>query len=314
MSEEIPPNTQQKLPNSNSINYSNLNNIDEFLNSLAIAYKNNQINDTYIMDLSNIFSKKIYAKLLSLIMSKDNNVIIYDKDNSNLDKKKTVTKYRKKPTHRKTNFYMSITREQVLKILELAYERDKIMGLFYYLQYMTGARCCEIANIKLEDIRRVKIEDEYMYRINIHVAKKRDDIVIRPVLISIQDFKRIQEAHKTHAENKLKNKDLPKNYNYLKRTYLFQKTKYKRLSTNNMSFFLREIIRKVTRKKNVGKCSHIFRHYRIFLMKNRNIPSYEIKEEFHFSNISMVDRYGKPLVDKKKDYETMLNEKPAFAK
>ncbi|UGQ17921.1 site-specific integrase [Borrelia sp. RT1S] len=150
--------------------------------------------------------------------------------------------------------------------------------------------------------------------IYIHVAKKRGETVIRPVPVSLLDFAKIQDAHKEYAEKNLKNRISIHNYNYLKRTYLFQKTKYKSLSTNNMSFFLREIIRKVTRRQYIGKCSHIFRHYRIFLMKNSNIPSYDIKEEFHFSNISMVDRYGKPLIDKKKDCEFMINEKPEFAR
>ncbi|AYE37055.1 hypothetical protein DB313_06005 (plasmid) [Borrelia turcica IST7] len=212
------------------------------------------------------------------------------------------------------NFYMSITKEQILKILELSYEQDKIMGMFYYLQYMTGSRCSEIANIKMQDIRKVAVDGEYMYRINIHVAKKRGETEIRPVLVSLLDFDKIQDAHREYAQANIKNRISLHNYNYLKRTYLFQKTKYKSLSTNNMSFFLRQIIQKVTRKKHIGKCSHIFRHYRIFLMKNSNVPSYDIKEEFHFSNISMVDRYGKPLIDKKKDYEFMINEKPSFAK
>nr|WKT13874.1 tyrosine-type recombinase/integrase [Borrelia sp. BU AG58] len=295
----------KKVPVFNNIIYPNLNNEDELLNSLVTLHKKGNIDDKFILSLEKTLKREAYARLLVLVADKNNPVI--------LDKKK-ANKYRKKPIHKKTNFYMSITKEQILQILELAYKQDKIMGMFYYLQYVTGARCSEIASIKLEDIRRVKVEDEDMYRINIHVAKKRDETIIRPVLISLLDFAKIKEAHKEYAEKNLKNRISIQNYNYLKRTYLFQKTKYKRLSTNNMSFFLRHIIQKVTRKKHIGKCSHLFRHYRIFLMKNSNVPSYEIKEEFHFSNISMVNRYGKPLIDKKKNYEFMLNQMPDFAR
>ncbi|QMU99827.1 tyrosine-type recombinase/integrase (plasmid) [Borrelia sp. A-FGy1] len=305
----------EKIPNPNKIIYPNLNNPDLFIDSLAKAYKNKTIDDEYIFSLSNLLNKNTYAKLLKLILDKDKPVLLSKKKKANLNKQpRSATKYRKKNIRTKTNFYMSITREQIVKILELSYEKDKIMGMFYYLQYMTGARCSEIANIKMQDISKIKVEDEYMYRINIYVAKKRNETIIRPVLVSLLDFAKIQDAHKEYAQANIKNRISMYNYNYLKRTYLFQKTKYKRLSTNNMSFFLRQIIQKVTRKKNIGKCSHIFRHYRIFLMKNSNIPSYDIKEEFHFSNINMVDRYGKPLIDKKKDYEFMINEKPSFAR
>ncbi|WAZ72296.1 hypothetical protein O5404_04545 (plasmid) [Borrelia miyamotoi] len=72
-------------------------------------------------------------------------------------------------------------------------------------------------NVKLSDIsREIGSDDEVFFSLRVHIAKKRNNICIREVVVSEPEFESIMCIHKHYFDAKGKD---------CQRTYLFQKSK-----------------------------------------------------------------------------------------
>ncbi|UPA16727.1 tyrosine-type recombinase/integrase (plasmid) [Borrelia coriaceae] len=190
----------------------------------------------------------------------------------------------------------------VKRCIEKLKEKDPISGWFVYLLSITGCRGVEIQNVKLTDISKERSSDgEMFYSIRVNVAKKRNSICIREVVISKSEFNSIMQAHQNYFLSKGKD---------TRRTYLFQKSKVKfkdnKIDIINISKQFKELLVKSGFK--YRKSLHICRNIFIASLKAKGYNSFEIKELMKYSSTSEIDNvYGLSSASKIQAYKDIKN-------
>ncbi|AWG43334.1 hypothetical protein CR532_04870 (plasmid) [Candidatus Borreliella tachyglossi] len=203
-------------------------------------------------------------------------------------KKRTL----KKNTTNQGKGFNLIDTKLLFKYIENVSLNDGICGAFLRVLYLTGARGVELQNARLCDLHKNPTGDGYI--LNLRVAKKRNSEVIRSVFISKDTYTIIQDAHRKYFSHK-KNYGIEFTY---KRTFLFQKTKHKKLCLWGVTKRFRAQLIKSNKNKPYGKNLHILRHNYIKIMKLKGFTITQIACDLQLSDPSLIYKtYGELTTD-----------------
>ncbi|MBB6213796.1 tyrosine-type recombinase/integrase (plasmid) [Borreliella californiensis] len=216
---------------------------------------------------------------------------------------KNSTKLKKESLKPTPKFYLTKkTSKLIEKSVKTLKQIDPISGWFVHLLVVSGCRGAEMQKVKMQDITPLLSKTgKTLYNIKVNVAKKRNIACIREIIINYEEFEAIQTAHKNHFEEK--NLDT-------RRTYLFQKTKYKfkdnQIDIIHISKKFKNLLKKSGFKAN--KSLHLCRNLFISNLKSNGYNSFQIKELMKYSSTYEIDNiYGLSAANKIQAYECIKN-------
>ncbi|WDS47552.1 tyrosine-type recombinase/integrase [Borrelia miyamotoi] len=214
-------------------------------------------------------------------------------------KSKLNDKNSKKIKATPVRFYLN---DKTIKLVKRCIDKlkniDPISGWFVYILSITGCRGVELQNVKLTDIsREIGSDGEVFFSLRVNVAKKRNNICIREVVISKSEFDSIMSVHKHYFDAKGKDS---------RRTYLFQKSKIRfkdnKISIIKISLQFKALLKSYGFKER--KSLHLCRNIFIATLKSRGYNSFEIKELMKYSSTSEIDNvYGLSSASKIQAYK-----------
>ncbi|WP_418455504.1 tyrosine-type recombinase/integrase (plasmid) [Borreliella californiensis] len=247
----------------------------------------------------NNFNRDFTLKLFQEYQNALNKNKILENENKILKSLENSPKRKKKNSKPTPKFYLTPKSiKLILKCSKTLKQIDPISGWFVHLLLISGCRGTEMQKVKMQDITPfLSKTGKTLYNIKVNVAKKRNVACIREIVMSSQEFEAIQTAHKNHFEEK--NLDT-------RRTYLFQKTKYKfkdnQIDIIHISKKFKNLLKKSGFKAN--KSLHLCRNLFISNLKSNGYNSFQIKELMKYSSTNEIDNiYGLSSANKIQAYE-----------